>query len=219
MHREPDPGGSFKSKTRLVLGTRNQKKRLELERLLCDPAIELATLAEFPQALDVEETGTTFEQNAALKASQQARQLNHWVLAEDSGLCVEALNGRPGVFSARYAGVQGDDEANNQKLLEELNRIPINKRNAWYACHACLANPLGEIVAQSAGECHGRITESRRGNSGFGYDPYFEIPEYHLTFAELGLAVKSVLSHRAKALRAILPAIRFHLIGNASVVV
>lgn len=192
----------------LVLGTGNRKKRFELEQLLAALPLRLATLADFPEAIEVDETGTTFAENAALKAGQQARRLKQWVLAEDSGLSVEALGGAPGVWSARYAGLPSDDERNNAKLMADLEGVPAARRHAWYTCHVCLANPEGEIVAQSVGECHGRIVSERRGISGFGYDPYFELPEYHLTFAELGLEVKGVLSHRARAIRKILPQLK-----------
>jgi XTP/dITP diphosphohydrolase len=201
-------GSSPEKSPLLVLGTGNRKKRLELEQLLAGLPLRLATLAEFPEALEVEETGTTFGENAALKAGQQARHLNQWVLAEDSGLSVEALGGAPGVWSARYAGLPSNDERNNAKLMSELEGVPPQRRHAWYTCYACLANPAGEIVAQSVGECHGRIVSERRGVSGFGYDPYFELPEYHLTFAELGLEVKGVLSHRARAIRMLLPQLK-----------
>lgn len=196
---------------RLVLGTGNRKKRLELEQLLAGLPLRLATLADFPESAEVEETGTTFAENAALKASQQAQRLGEWVLAEDSGLSVEALGGAPGVWSARYAGLPSSDERNNAKLLEALADVPAERRHAWYTCHACLANPAGQIVAESVGECHGRIVTAARGVSGFGYDPYFELPEYHLTFAELGLEVKGILSHRARALRRLLPQLKRQL--------
>lgn len=195
----------------LVLGTGNRKKRLELEQLLGGLPIRLATLGDFPNPLEVEESGSTFAENAALKAGQQARHLQQWVLAEDSGLSVEALKGAPGVWSARYAGLPSDDERNNAKLMRDLEGVPPERRHAWYTCHACLANPRGEIVAESVGECHGRIVPERRGISGFGYDPYFELPEYHLTFAELGLEVKGILSHRARAIRKILPHLKVWL--------
>ena len=189
----------------LILGTHNRKKRLELEQLLQFLPIQLSILEDFPNALEVEETGETFAENAALKASTQARHLEGWVLAEDSGLSVAALNGDPGVYSARYAGHPSNDELNNQKLITELKRVPEGQRTAWYTCHACLADPSGNIVASVFGHCYGRILLERRGQSGFGYDPYFELREYHQTFAELGLTVKSVISHRARAMRKMLP--------------
>lgn len=206
--RRAEPGRNLPL---LVLGTGNRKKRLELEQLLAGLPLRLTTLADFPDSIEVEETGTSFAENAALKASHQARRLGQWVLAEDSGLSVEALGGAPGVWSARYAGLPSNDERNNAKLMAEMAGVPAERRHAWYTCHACLANPRGEIVAESVGECHGRIVEAARGVSGFGYDPYFELPEYHLTFAELGLEVKGVLSHRARAMRRLLPQLRQQL--------
>lgn len=185
----------------LVLGTWNEKKRRELELLLAPYGIVLKHLGEFPEALEVEETGSTFEENASLKASVQAKRLKQWVLGEDSGLCVKALNGAPGVYSARYAGVNSNDQANNEHLLEQLQGIPLEERKAFYVCQFCLADPEGVIRIESRGECHGRILMEPRGDHGFGYDPLFEIAEYHQTFAELGDGVKSVLSHRAKASR------------------
>jgi non-canonical purine NTP pyrophosphatase (RdgB/HAM1 family)/MAF protein len=199
----------------LVLGTNNQKKLVELQELLPklhgNPAatsfnaIQLRTLKELPQAVEVEETGMTFAENAMLKATVQARHLGMWVVAEDSGLCVDALGGAPGVFSARYAGRQGADEANNEKLLDVLRGIPLADRSAHYECHVCLADPEGRVRLERSGSCHGRILETRRGTAGFGYDPLFELVEYHQSFAELGGAVKRAISHRARALRAFVP--------------
>ena len=120
-------------------------------------------------------------------------------MGEDSGLCVDALSGRPGVYSARYSGEGATDESNNQLLLQELARFPFEKRTCYYACHACVADPRGEVRAVSAGTCRGRIRFVGAGKAGFGYDPLFEIPEYHQTFGELGPDVKSILSHRARA--------------------
>lgn len=187
----------------LVLGTHNRQKRLELERLLVPLGLELRTLTDFPQALTVAEDGATFAENAARKAVAQACHLRHWVLGEDSGLCVDALNGAPGVFSARFAGPAASDDANNQQLLASLHDVPDAQRTAFYVCHIALADPQGAIRIRSEGTCRGRILRSPRGTTGFGYDPLFEIVEYHRTFAELGETVKSVLSHRARASRAL----------------
>jgi XTP/dITP diphosphohydrolase len=121
---------------------------------------------------------------------------------------VPALNGRPGVYSARYAGKQGDDEANNDKLLAELAPLPDERRAAYYVCTAALADPQGDIQAVVEGRCHGVITKERRGARGFGYDPLFLIPEYHRTFGELSARVKHALSHRARALAQLRPALR-----------
>ena len=190
----------------LVLGTRNKKKRRELEYLLSPyPQIDLKTLDEFPAAIEVDETGTTFGENAALKATQQAVKLGQYVLGEDSGLSVAALDGRPGVYSARYSGDSATDDSNKQKLIEELDGVPIAERGAWYTCHMTLADPEGKVLIDCESQCRGRILKEERGEAGFGYDPLFEIPEYGLTFAELGDEVKSVLSHRAKANRIFIP--------------
>ena len=192
---------------RLVLGTRNRKKGLELAELLAPFGFELLTVADFAHALEVDETGASFAENAALKATQQARQLQAWVLGEDSGLCVPALDGAPGIYSARFAGLAATDEANNTKLLSELKSVPDERRTAYYVCHATLADPGGTIRAESEGRCYGRIRQTAAGQAGFGYDPLFEILEYHRTFGELGNAVKSVVSHRSRALRQIIPQI------------
>ena len=189
----------------LVLGTSNRKKAIELRELLEPLGFELKTLADLPEAISVEETGETFAANAALKAVEQAKHLGQWVLGEDSGLAVDALGGAPGVYSARYAGPDATDEANNQKLLRELADVPLEKRSAHYVCHATLADPNGKIRAESEGHCHGRILFTPSGTEGFGYDPLFEIPEFHRTFGQLGLAVKGILSHRARALRQLIP--------------
>ena len=130
------------------------------------------------------EDGDTFEANARKKASELAKVLGHWVLGEDSGLVVPALKGRPGVHSARYAGKQGDDAANNRKLLAELAPLRTDQRDAYYVCTAALADPSGTVHAVVEGRCHGRIIKDYRGEGGFGYDPLFVIPEYHQTFGD-----------------------------------
>ncbi len=194
------------AKFRLILGTRNSKKLSELQRLLAPyPHINLGCLADIPDSIEVEETGTTFEENAILKAAVQARHLRQWVLGEDSGISVDALGGAPGVYSARFSGDNATDESNNGMLLEKLAGIPMEKRTAWYTCHMALADPLGEIKFSCEARCYGRILTEQKGTGGFGYDPMFEIPEYHRTFGELGDTVKSILSHRARANRMFVP--------------
>jgi XTP/dITP diphosphohydrolase len=195
----------------LVLGTHNQKKRLELELLLAPLGLTLRTLDEFPDALDVEETGTTFSENAALKAAEQAQHLGHWVLGEDSGLSVAPLGNAPGVYSARYSEREGQaatDESNNEKLLAELGDLPLAQRIAFYTCHMAISDPTGKIRLCCEEVCYGRIRFSPAGSNGFGYDPLFEIAEYHRTFGELGSAIKSVLSHRSRAMRKVVPDIK-----------
>jgi len=191
----------------LVLGSRNRKKLIELEELLQPHGLELKTLAEFPDAIEVEETGDTFAANARLKAVEQAKHLKQWVLGEDSGLSVDALGGQPGVFSARFSDPGATDERNNALLLEKLRDVPLEKRTAYYTCYAALSDPDGNIRAESEGICRGRILLSAAGTGGFGYDPLFEIIECHRTFGELSAAVKSVLSHRSRAMRQLVPQI------------
>src|SRR5438105_15866618 len=148
----------------LVVGTRNPKKREEILEILNGLPIEVRDLTGFPGAPEVVEDGDTFEANARKKASELARHLKHWVLGEDSGLVVPALGGRPGVYSARYAGRQGDDAANNARLLAELGPLPDDRRAAYYTCTAVLADPKGEVQAVSERRCHGVILREQRGS-------------------------------------------------------
>ena len=194
--------------TLLVIGTRNRKKLGEINEIIGDLNLKLSDLSEWHAAPEVEEDGDTFEANARKKACEVAVALGQWVIGEDSGLVVPALQGRPGVYSARYAGKQGDDAANNTKLLAELATLPDDRREAYYVCTAALASPSGEIVNVVAGKCHGTIIKEYRGNGGFGYDPLFLLPEYHLTFGELSAVVKHALSHRGRALAQLRPALR-----------
>ncbi|WP_406695743.1 RdgB/HAM1 family non-canonical purine NTP pyrophosphatase [Singulisphaera sp. Ch08] len=191
----------------LVIGTQNRKKGEEMAELIhptWEPNPHLArlsigTLADHPEVADVVEDADTFGGNARKKASETARNLRSWVLADDSGLAVDALKGAPGVLSARYAGEHGDDEANNHKLLEALAALNDSQRGAAFVCHLALADPDGTIRLESEGACRGRITRAPQGANGFGYDPLFLIPEYHKTFGELNAVVKRQLSHRARA--------------------
>jgi len=185
----------------LVVGTRNRKKLGELLELLGPHGFELRSLDDFPQAIEVDETGDTFTANATLKATLQARHLNHWVLGEDSGLAVDALGGAPGVYSARFSGPEATDERNNEKLLRELADVPDERRGAHYVCHMTLSDPSGKVWIDCEGTCGGRIRHERAGSGGFGYDPLFEIVECHQTFGELSPAVKGAISHRARAVR------------------
>jgi XTP/dITP diphosphohydrolase len=194
--------------SRLVIGSRNAKKLHELQDLLGDLPIELCDLSGWPNVPDVAETGQTFEENARLKATAYAKATGEWVLAEDSGLVVPALKGRPGVHSARYAGTHGDDAAKNTKLLAELAPLPDDRRTAYYVCVAALASADGDVKAVAEGRCNGVIAKEPRGDGGFGYDPLFLVPEYHRTFGELSLRVKQALSHRARAIVQLRPEIR-----------
>jgi XTP/dITP diphosphohydrolase len=193
------------NKQALVIGTHNRKKGIELAELLAPRGFEVVTLDDVPDAIDVVEDGDSFEANARLKASQQAVHLGRWVLADDSGLAVDALGGGPGVYSARFAGPNATDEANNRCLMEKLGNTPLEKRTAHYVCHVSVADPTGTIRAESHAICRGRIRFKSAGANGFGYDPLFEVVEYHCTFGELGPHVKQALSHRSRALRAIVP--------------
>lgn len=189
----------------IVLGTNNAKKAGELIEVFAPWEGRFLTLADAPGAIVVDETGRTFAENAALKATEQAKQLGMWVLGEDSGLLVDALDGAPGVYSARYAGPEADDRRNNQLLLERLADVPLERRTARFECHMALSDPQGQVRARSSGACRGRIALAPRGGGGFGYDPLFEVVEYHRTFGELSPLVKACLSHRARAARAMLP--------------
>ncbi|MCA9102026.1 MAG: RdgB/HAM1 family non-canonical purine NTP pyrophosphatase [Planctomycetales bacterium] len=189
----------------LVLGTHNRKKGRELVELLAPLGIEVRTLADFPQAIEVVEDGASFAENSGKKAAEQAQHLGQWVLGEDSGLVVDALDGRPGIYSARYAGEHASDEENNQLLLEELAGVSAQGRTAHYVSHIAVADPSGTIRLEATGRFDGRIAEHPAGSAGFGYDPLFVVPEYHRTVGQLGAAIKSVISHRARAYRQLLP--------------
>lgn len=188
-------------RTEVVLGSRNPGKAREIAALLNPCGIALRSVSEFPNVKDVVEDGESFQENASKKARETALAVGRWVIAEDSGLMVDALGGAPGIYSARFSGEGATDEKNNQKLLQELEGVPEARRGAKYVCHVAVASPAGQISLNVESECRGRITTEPRGSNGFGYDPYFLIPEYHQTFGELSPLVKKVLSHRARALR------------------
>ncbi|MEX1232863.1 MAG: RdgB/HAM1 family non-canonical purine NTP pyrophosphatase [Planctomycetaceae bacterium] len=189
----------------LVLASRNRKKLGEIAELLAPHHISVQCVADFPDVPDVVEDGETFADNAAKKARETAWQLNAWALGEDSGLMVDALGGAPGVYSARFAGEPSNDEKNNAKLQQELANVPDEQRGAGYICCVAIADPTGEIRLTVSGTCRGRILREPRGSNGFGYDPYFLIPELHQTFGELSPAVKRHISHRARAFERLLP--------------
>jgi len=216
----------------LVLGTGNRKKGLEIAELFAPLGLEIKTLADFPESLEVIEDGGSFGENAYKKACEQAVFLNTYskpvgkhdadqaatngsgnvpdqfasknkmaVLAEDSGLVVDALNGAPGIFSARFSGVNATDESNNALLLERLANVPWERRTAHYVCEMVLADAEGRILACTSGTCCGRIRFEPDGTNGFGYDPLFEVLEYHQTFGRLAPVVKQAISHRSRAAR------------------
>ncbi|MEO1999773.1 MAG: RdgB/HAM1 family non-canonical purine NTP pyrophosphatase [Planctomycetaceae bacterium] len=189
----------------LVVGSRNRHKVQEIADLLGPLGIVVTSIADFDGVAEVEETGTTFAENAAKKASETAISIGQWVLAEDSGLSVDALQGKPGVYSARFSGPQATDDSNNAKLMAEMEGVSAARRGAQYVCHVALAEPTGEICLSVEATCRGRLTESPQGRNGFGYDPYFLLPEYHRTFGELSPIVKQTLSHRARAFQRLIP--------------
>ena len=197
------------TKKRLVLATQNVGKIQELERILekTDLAIEVLGLRDFPDMPDVEETGTTFAENSLLKSRAIAAFTGLPALADDSGLCVDALGGYPGIFSARWAGKHGDDEANIVKVLEQLHGE--SKRTARFVCAVSLVFPANhihhheEIVVE--GVMTGEITQAPIGSFGFGYDPIFRPDGYQLTSGQLDPVIKDEISHRGQALRKILP--------------
>jgi len=189
----------------IVLASRNRKKAREVAEILAPAGFSVIPVTEFPNVPEVDEDGLTFAENAAKKASEVARALNRWVIGEDSGLQVDALGGAPGIYSARFSGPDATDATNNQKLMAELSAVPDEKRGAGYLCSVALSDPAGTIRIACEGTCRGRILSEANGNGGFGYDPYFLIPEYHLTFGQLSSVVKHRLSHRARAFAKFLP--------------
>jgi XTP/dITP diphosphohydrolase len=189
---------------KLVVASRNAKKCGELEKLLCPLGVNVESVTAYPDAPDVDETGSTFAENAALKATQVAEFLGLWVIADDSGLEVDHLSGTPGVYSARYAGENASDEENNAKLLRELEGVSPERRGAQFVCHLAVSDPSGKVRLTADGKCRGRILTSAAGSGGFGYDPLFLLLEHHRTFGQLSPIVKSVLSHRARAMARLL---------------
>jgi XTP/dITP diphosphohydrolase len=197
------------------MATRNPGKIRELAALLQDSGVKLLSLADFPLLPEIPEDGATFAENAAAKALAVARLTGHPALADDSGLAVDALGGAPGVFSARYAqdrtGPRPPADADNWgKLLDELKVVPWGERKARFICELALAWPGGRLL-RARGECAGVIAFEPQGETGFGYDPVFWVPEYAATMAQLGPEIKNKISHRARALAAfkdLLPALK-----------
>ncbi len=183
----------------LVLATRNPGKIRELKALLDDLDLQVKSLSDFPDAPEVIETGTTFFENAFQKAREIAMATGHLAMADDSGLEVDALDGAPGVYSARYAGPKATDEENIKKLLEELKDVPLERRTARFRCVIVVYHPSGHWF-KAEGTWEGLIALEPRGEGGFGYDPVFLIPELGKTAAEIPQEFKNKLSHRAKAL-------------------
>ena len=192
---------------KLVLATRNQGKITEFRRILDEFApgqIELIGVDQFPDLVDVDETGSTFEENSLLKSRYTCDATGLPSIADDSGLCVDFLNGDPGIFSARWAGNHGNDQANIEKLLEQLKEVPDNKRTAHFKCVASLVMPDGrEQVAE--GRFEGHILHAPVGENGFGYDPIFQPLGLSISSAQMSAQEKDLVSHRGKSLRSIAP--------------
>jgi XTP/dITP diphosphohydrolase len=192
---------------KLVLATRNQGKITEFRRILEELApgqIELIGVDQFPDLVDVEETGATFEENSLLKARYTCEATGLPAIADDSGLCVDALNGDPGIFSARWAGVHGDDRANLEKVLAQLKDVPYEKRTAYFICVASLVLPDGSHQV-AEGRFEGHILHAPVGENGFGYDPIFQPLGLSISSAQMSAQEKDVVSHRGKSLRSIAP--------------
>ncbi len=193
---------------KLVLATGNPAKLAELSRILADGRVpvDLVTLDGFPDLPEVAETGRTFAENALLKARAVAAFTGLPAVADDSGICIDALNGMPGVLSARWSGAHGDDEENLRLVLAQLADVPPDQRGAHFACAAALVLPSGsEHVAE--GVLDGSVIDAPRGTNGFGYDPIFMPESSGLTTAEMAAADKDKISHRSRALRALAPVI------------
>lgn len=194
----------IKNNLQLLIATKNSGKFSELERLLKNLPIGLENLRRFPNVGDVEETGATFAENAALKARIYARQCGLWALADDSGLEVAALGGAPGIFSARYAGENAASGVKIEKLLGEIEDSQTQDRSARFVCAMALADEAGNIRFSAEGICEGVISRAPRGANGFGYDPIFIPSGYEQTFGELSDEIKQKISHRARALNEII---------------
>jgi XTP/dITP diphosphohydrolase len=191
----------------LLLATRNRHKQQELQNMLADLDIRVIGLDDLPPLPEVEEDGTTFAENASKKAAIIAAASKMTCLADDSGLEVDALDGRPGVYSARFAGPDASDEKNNALLLQMLQDVPQEKRKAKFVCVIAIADPQGNL-SLAEGSCPGSIGFSPHGSGGFGYDPLFIPQGYNQSFAELGDEVKNSVSHRARALAKARPLLR-----------
>ena len=191
----------------VVLATRNKGKIREFTVAFEELGFTVWTIDDIVDIVEPEETGSTFLENAEMKALYYAEACGLPCVADDSGLEVDALGGAPGVLSARYAGDHGNDEANNQRLLEELAEVPAEERTARYQCALVWATPAGQVVS-ATGSCEGRIQLTPMGKGGFGYDPYFYIPKLKTTMANISMEQKQAISHRGKALRALVEQLR-----------
>lgn len=185
----------------VMVATANMGKAKEFKHLFDQYGIEVKTLLDFPEYPEIDETGTTFIENATIKATQAAKDLQIPVIADDSGLAIDALNGEPGVYSARYAGLEKSDANNRKKVLEAMKDVPENERTATFHTYLVVANAEGEVVNHYHGTLTGSILNEERGENGFGYDPIFYVKEEAMTTAEMSADKKDSLSHRGNALR------------------
>ena len=184
---------------KIIIATHNKHKLQEMSRILSPMGYEVVTDRDLGIELtDAEENGKTFLDNARIKAESGCKESGLPCIADDSGLCVDALDGAPGVFSARYSGVHGDDDGNNKKLLSELDGVPTEKRTAHFACAICVSFPDGSEVT-ATGKCEGYIGYEKKGTNGFGYDPLFMVGDRSL--AEMTAEEKDAISHRGNALK------------------
>lgn len=193
---------------KLLVATRNKGKVRELAELLRGLPLQLASLDEFPDVAEVEETGETFAENAALKAAAYSRETGLWSIADDSGLVVDALGGAPGVHSARYAGDNASDADRTAKLLNELSAANAVDRRARFICSIAVSDENGELRHLAEGVCEGSIADAPQGVHGFGYDPVFVPDGHRQTFGELPSSVKDKISHRADAIAKIIRFLR-----------
>lgn len=192
---------------KLVIATRNEGKLREFRELLAGLGLDLIGLMDIGVTQKAEETGATFLENATQKCVFYSKLTHEYVLAEDSGICVDYLGGKPGVFSARYSGDGATDKDNNELLLKQLAGVPAHKRRCRYAA-ACAVGRGGRVIGTAEGECEGIIAEHPQGSGGFGYDPLFYVPAKQLTMAQLDPMEKNSISHRANAIRNIIPILR-----------
>jgi XTP/dITP diphosphohydrolase len=197
----------------MVVATRNKKKLEEIKEILKDMDLKINSLVDYPNTPRIIENGKAFKENAIKKAIRIAAFTKKLTLGEDSGLCVDALAGKPGIYSSRFAGKDKDDLKNNLKLLKLLKDLPLNKRKAHYLCAIALANKDG-LIGVVEGRCDGLIGFELKGSYGFGYDPLFIIPKYKKTFAQLGPQIKHKMSHRAKAIQKAKKVIQRYLQAN-----
>lgn len=201
----------------VVIATKNAGKVREFEQLFGKFDLEVKSLYDYADVEEAEETGDTFEENAIIKAESLSKQIQQIVIADDSGLIVDALNGKPGVRSARYAGKEKDDEANMQKVLQGMENVPEEKRAARFYCALAVAFPEEDkktVIVN--GTCEGKILEHKRGDKGFGYDPIFYVEEFKRSMAELSSEEKNKVSHRGRALRKLEQKIPAWFLGEKS---